>query len=241
MKQPEHNENFDRNLVKDILDKIGRDDRYTKREMATLTFEQLYSQLNQPETEVIKQLLALEPKKLGFMGPFVSLEGPPGDLAKLEGQAFVRGGEKITIANQYLPQSVWQAFQKMQQAIKQDTGNKLMVESGYRSPAHQSITFLTYLEKSDFDIKYVVSGVALPGYSQHGDPVNTAMDVINQDGVPTDEEPQLFATTKEYKWLMKNAKRFDFYLSYPVGNEFGVKFEPWHWQYRPSKSDNPDS
>ncbi|MGA3150052.1 MAG: D-alanyl-D-alanine carboxypeptidase family protein [Candidatus Saccharimonadales bacterium] len=226
------NEVFDRELVRSILDKMGRDDRYTTREMATLTFEQLYSQLNQPEIEVVKQLLALSPEKLGFLGPFVSLEGPPKNLVKLEGQVFERDGKKVTIANQYLPQPVWQAFLEMQEATKQDIGSKLMVESGYRSPAHQSITFLTYLEKSDFDIKYVVSGVALPGYSQHGDPVNTAVDVINQDGIPTDEKPQLFANTNEYQWLIKNAKQFDFYLSYPEGNEFDVKFEPWHWQYR---------
>jgi len=229
-----HNEVFDRELVGTILDKMGRDDRYTKREMATLTFEKLYSQLSQAEINVVKQLLALEPNKLGFMGPFVSLEGPPKDLVKLEGQVFKRGGQQITIANQYLPQSVWQAFQKMQRAIQQGIGSRLMVESGYRSPAHQSITFLTYLEKSNFDIRYVASGVALPGYSQHGDPVSTAMDVINQDGTPTDEEPEFFAQTKEYDWMLKNAGKFDFHLSYPEINEFGVKFEPWHWRYNPN-------
>ena len=120
----------------------------------------------------------------------------------------------------------------MQSAVKQAINSRLMVESGYRSPAHQAITFLTYLEKFAFDIKYVASGVALPGYSQHGDPINTAIDVINQGGIPTDEEPELFAHTPEYQWLLDRAADFDFHLSYPKRNEFGVKFEPWHWQYR---------
>jgi len=222
---------FDRQALASILDKMGRDDRSTKRSLATLSFDELYQTLNQDEITVIKQLLALEPKALGFLGPFVSLESPPQDLVELKNQVYKRDGKTVTIANQHLPKTVWQAFAKMQQAIKEDIGSRLMVESGYRSPAHQAIVFLTYLEKFDFNIKKVAVGVALPGYSQHGDPVNTAMDVINQDGVPTDEEPHLFAETKEYEWLLKNAERFNFHLSYPKDNPHGVKFEPWHWQY----------
>lgn len=222
---------LDKNLITSILAKTGKDDRYTTKSLAALTFEQLYSQLKLEETKTIKQLLSISPKALGFLGPFVSLEAPPADLVPLNSQVFVRDGQEKTIANQYLPLQVLTAFQKMQKAIKDDLGSRLMVESGYRSPACQAITFLTYLEKNDFDIKYVARGVALPGYSQHGDPVNTAMDVVNQDGIPTDEEPQLFANTKEYRWLIENAEQFDFQLSYPEGNEFGVKYEPWHWRY----------
>jgi len=223
---------FDRQALASILDKMGRDDRSTKRSLATLSFDELYQTLNQDEIAVIRQLLALEPKELGFLGPFITLADPPNDLVELKNQVYEREGKKVTIANRHLPKPVWQAFAKMQQAIKEDIGSRLMVESGYRSPAHQAIVFLTYLEKFDFNIKKVAAGVALPGYSQHGDPVNTAMDVINQDGVPTDEEPHLFAETKEYEWLLKNAERFNFHLSYPKDNQHSVKFEPWHWQYR---------
>jgi len=223
---------FDKETVTGILDKMGRDDRYTTKSLSTLSFDRLYTQLTNTEAGVIKQLLSLDPKELGFLGPFVSMDEPPKDLVPIDGQKFVRNGKESIIANRYLPDEVLRAFLKMQVAIKDDIGSRLMVESGYRSPAQQAIVFLTYLEKFKFDIKYVASGVALPGYSQHGDPVHTAMDVINQDGIPTDEEPHLFADTKEYKWLTENAMRFDFHMSYPKGNEFGVKYEPWHWQYR---------
>ncbi len=233
VKKPPHNEVFDKELVHDILDITGRDDRYTNQSMATLSFSQLYFKLNTPEVAVIRQLLGLKPEKLGFLGPFVSLEGLPKNLVELKNQTFERDGQKVVLGNQYLPEPVHQAFSKLQRAIEQEIGSRLLVESGYRSPAHQAIVFLTYLEKSDFDIRYVASGVALPGYSQHGDPVHTALDVINQDGIPTDEEPELFAQKKEYDWLMENAGKFGFHLSYPRENEFGVKFEPWHWRYNP--------
>lgn len=225
---------FDPTVVKSILDKLGRDDRYTPESLATVSFDELYKRLTPKEVKTFQQLLGLKPKELGFLGPYVSIEGPPTDLVTITGQSFKREGIKEAIATKYLPKSVWEAFQRMQRAIDRDIGSRLMVESGYRSPAYQALLFLTYLERSKFDIKYVASGVALPGYSQHGDPINTAIDVINQDGIPTEEEPHLFANTKEYEWLIENAKTYNFHLSYPEGNEFGVKFEPWHWRYHSS-------
>ena len=226
-------QDFDPAIVKEILDKFGRDDRYTKDARANLTLAQLRAGLSPRENGVIERLMSLKPRELGFLGPFVSIEDPPKDLVQLPKQVFHRDGEESAIKNQYLPRGVWQEFIKLKTAMKKDIGSDLMVESGYRSPAHQALVFLTYLEKFKFDIKYVASGVALPGHSQHGDPVNTAMDVINQDGVPDDEQPHLFAKTKEYAWLLKNAEGFSFYQSYPENNQWGVRFEPWHWQYRP--------
>jgi LAS superfamily LD-carboxypeptidase LdcB len=40
----------------------------------------------------------------------------------------------------------------------------------------------------------------------------------------------IFANTKEYQWLLTNAHRFGFILSYPSGNTFYI-FEPWHWRF----------
>lgn len=223
---------FNPALIKSILDKMGRDDRYTHQSMATLTFDELYEKLSETEAKIIKALLELKPEALGFLGPFVSMDGPPANLVAIKGQAFTRDGKVEEITAKHLPGPVWKAFQKMQKAIKTEIGSNLMVESGYRSPAHQAIVFLTYLELFKFDIKYVASGVALPGYSQHGDPFNTALDVINQDGIPTDEYPEFFAETKEYAWLIKNADKYGFHLSYPKDNPYGVKYEPWHWQFK---------
>src|SRR3954466_1658088 len=101
---------FDKEVVARILDKAGRDDRYSQKSMAKLTFEQLYSQLEGQEIAIVKQLLALNPVELGFHGPFVSLENPPNDLVLVEGQAFERAGKRAAIVNQYLPQRVWKAF-----------------------------------------------------------------------------------------------------------------------------------
>lgn len=224
---------LDRLLVKTILAKFGRDDRNSNHSLAKLSFQELFAKLSPEEVALVKILLDISPPRLGFLGPFITMDEPPDNLVEITGQRYCREGKEIAIGTRHLPGSVWQAFSKMQSALNRDLGSSLMIESGYRSPAHQAIVFLTYLELFNFDLKYVASGVALPGYSQHGDPINTAIDVINQDGVPTDQEPELFANTEEYRWLTINAARFGFVLSYPKDNEWGVKFEPWHWQFNP--------
>lgn len=222
--------NFDKQITASILDKFGRDDRSTPESLAKLTFTELYSRLTPAETRIVKQLLSINPKELGFNGPFITLDDPK-NLVEIKNQTYTYNSKKFVIPTQYLPENVLTHLKKMQSAFKREKDRRLLVESGYRSPAQQVIVFLTYLEMNKFNIKYTAQRVALPGYSQHGDPINTAMDFKNQDGVPTDKDPQLFAETQEYEWLSSKAKQFGFYLSYPKDNEWGVMFEPWHWQF----------
>jgi len=40
-----------------------------------------------------------------------------------------------------------------------------------------------------------------------------------------------FENTEAYQWLVENAASYDFHLSYPRGNPYGIDFEPWHWCY----------
>ena len=39
-----------------------------------------------------------------------------------------------------------------------------------------------------------------------------------------------FGTTEAYQWLLDNAHRYGFTLSYPENNDHYI-FEPWHWRY----------
>ena len=40
-----------------------------------------------------------------------------------------------------------------------------------------------------------------------------------------------FAQTKEYEWLLNNAHKFGFEMSFPQNNKQNLGFEPWHWRY----------
>lgn len=63
------------------------------------------------------------------------------------------------------------------------------------------------------------------GYSEHQ--LGTAVDIVD---VATGATSQSFAETDAYAWLLDNAHRYGFILSYPQGNDFYI-FEPWHWRF----------
>lgn len=63
------------------------------------------------------------------------------------------------------------------------------------------------------------------GFSEHQ--LGTTLDLTD----PTIGGPYLsFEETEAYAWLLKNAHRYGFVLSYPKNNGFYI-FEPWHWRF----------
>ena len=62
------------------------------------------------------------------------------------------------------------------------------------------------------------------GYSEHQ--LGTTVDFTTaESGVLTG-----FDKTKGFAWLIENAYRYGFILSYPKGNAYYV-YEPWHWRF----------
>jgi len=116
---------------------------------------------------------------------------------------------------------------------KQDTS------TAQRYTGRQAYNFLYHLvEKHHYSLRENASWNALPGYSEHNDPVNQAVDFLNQDGINGNNTGQTaadFAGLPEYRWLEAQARQFHFHLSYPRGNDLGITFEPWHWQWRKSE------
>ncbi|MAZ67359.1 hypothetical protein CL652_01140 [bacterium] len=67
--------------------------------------------------------------------------------------------------------------------------------------------------------------VADQGYSEHQ--LGTTVDIANPD---TGAEMLGFDITEEYQWLLDNAYKYGFILSYPEDNSY-YAFEPWHWRF----------
>lgn len=63
------------------------------------------------------------------------------------------------------------------------------------------------------------------GYSEHQ--LGTAVDFTTSS---TDADFYSFNKTSAYSWLLENAYKYGFVLSYPEGNTY-YKFEPWHWRF----------
>ncbi|MFW6210406.1 MAG: D-alanyl-D-alanine carboxypeptidase family protein [Patescibacteria group bacterium] len=104
----------------------------------------------------------------------------------------------------------------------EEEGLDLKITSAYRSFDEQSELKGRYLQTYGEGAN---TFSADQGYSEHQ--LGTAVDFTTPaiDGLT-----EAFAETEEYEWLLENAHRYGFILSYPEGNEFYV-FEPWHWRF----------
>ncbi|MEK7578464.1 MAG: M15 family metallopeptidase [Patescibacteria group bacterium] len=206
---------LDKKTINSILGKMGKSRKI--KDLRIISFPRLYNYLNKKEIELIENFLKLNPGKYGFKGKFFGIKKAPKNLG--------------TIKEQYLPKPVYLAFRRMNKALEDETGRKLLIDSGYRSPACQTVLFLRSLKLHKFNFSKTAKRIAFPGYSEHGNPERQAIDFITVEGVPSDKKPSGFEKTKEFKWLMKNADRFGFYLSYPKNNKDGIIYEPWHWRF----------
>lgn len=99
---------------------------------------------------------------------------------------------------------------------------ELEVVSAYRSFDHQEAL------KGQYTTTYG-SGAntfsADQGYSEHQ--LATTFDITTPSVGGTYLS---FADTEAYKWMLNNAYKHGFILSYPEGNDYYI-FEPWHWRF----------
>lgn len=101
-------------------------------------------------------------------------------------------------------------------------GIDIAVLSGYRSFGTQAAL------KSQYSVIYGTNSnrfSADQGYSEHQ--LGTALDFTTKK---SGETLAGFDKTAAYAWLLGNAYRYGFILSYPKGNAYYI-FEPWHWRF----------
>jgi D-alanyl-D-alanine carboxypeptidase len=99
----------------------------------------------------------------------------------------------------------------------------LMPFSGFRSYLHQKSLIDRHLKNGRL-LESILTHIAIPGFSEHHS--GRAIDIHVKGKAVLDEG---FENTIEFRWLMENASRFEFRLSYPKSNSYGIIYEPWHW------------
>ena len=196
-----------------------------------LSWKALYEPIGLEDRIFLDAFRALRAETLGATSHYFGELNSPPELVPVGPQQIIKDSVPTLLDPQYLPRAVFDAYQPMMDAMQRDIGKRLLVESGYRSPAYQLYLFLYYLPKHDYSIKETNRFVALPGHSEHGNPQRQAIDFINQEGVNGEDHPEEFEVLPEYRWLQQNANRFGFFLSYPRDNPTHTAFEPWHWHY----------
>lgn len=203
-------------------------------QVAIVSYDTLMNDLNYFQRHFAEQVFAISPKELGFKGPFFSME-PAKQLKKIESVTLKTEKGDYETGVSYYPVRAYQDYESMMIAMQQEIGKKLLFDSGYRSPGRQAYLYIKNLVVYNGYCLYEnAKWIALPGYSEHGDPMHTAVDFINVDGINGFGDGQTaldFEELPEYQWLLDNGKRFNFYLSYPKNNPYGVTFEPWHWHW----------
>ena len=119
------------------------------------------------------------------------------------------------------------ALARMSSAAEKD-GIKLVLLSGFRTVELQKEIFYENKSRRNQIAIERAKVSAPPGYSEH----STGYAIDLGDGIMryTDFEVE-FETTPAFKWLVKNAARYHFILSFPKGNSQGVSYEPWHWRF----------
>lgn len=199
--------------------------------LPSLTCKELESPLDSGQKRLLRQFRNIKASEIGVTIPFHGLSEGEKDLVRLANQRIRIKGKEITIPPQFLSPLVYQSYQFMMLAMERDTGKRFFVESGYRSSAYQLYLFIFYLSNHDYSIRETAKWVALPGYSEHGDLEHQAIDFINAEGINGEGNTAEFETLPEYQWLLRNAYRFGFVLSYPKNAPVGITYEPWHWRY----------
>lgn len=118
--------------------------------------------------------------------------------------------------------NVWPFLEDLLDDAKDDD-LELLVASAYRSYGVQSSL------KSIYSFAYGAGTAnqfsADQGYSEHQ--LGTTVDFATPRTAATFSG---FDDTEEYQWLLENAYKYGFALSYPEENGY-YQFEPWHWRF----------
>ena len=118
---------------------------------------------------------------------------------------------------------------KMREEAKKD-GIYLVFLSGYRSINLQNDIFYSLKSIRNQEAAERARVSAPPGYSEHS--TGFAIDIGDATQREKDFETD-FENTDAFRWLIKNAAKFHFKLSFNKDNKY-IDYEPWHWRYEGS-------
>ncbi|MGK6324959.1 M15 family metallopeptidase [Sphingomonas sp. DT-51] len=106
-------------------------------------------------------------------------------------------------------------------------GGQIRALSCHRSISYQQAVFCREAQTGAGERAL---SVAPPGHSEHA--TGYALDFAFRPRVNDCPDAEACgAATPAFRWLMANAARYGFEMSFPAGNRQHVKWEPWHWRW----------
>ena len=179
----------------------------------------------------------LGPQILARFNPPVSLEGirerPAADGRLLGHFPYPEAIDEHLIETQegvQLHVEAAEAFRAMQLAAAAD-GIDLRLLSGFRSHQLQESIFFDIKSERNQTAAERAKVSAPPGYSEHS--TGYALDLVDGSASETALSVE-FEQTPAFRWLQDHAASYHFTLSFPMENQQGVSYEPWHWRFEGS-------
>jgi LAS superfamily LD-carboxypeptidase LdcB len=224
------------NKLKQTVSQANNHINYLENALASSTHD---------NSDLTDALTTEQQKNQTFSNELVQLQGTVGTLVKLSktDPELLKKYSKVYFLNEnYIPAKladidpnflfektrkmqmnaeVWPFMQLLLTAAKND-GINLQIASAYRSFSEQSAL------KANYKVVYGTGAnkfSADQGYSEHQ--LGTTVDFTTPDiggGLLG------FEKTAAYTWLMNNAYKYGFILSYPKDNKYYI-YEPWHWRF----------
>ncbi len=200
----------ERNRLQNLLQQAAAENEAFGKRVETLASSvSLLDKLSKTDRELLQKYSSVYFLSENFIpDPLVPIDADL--LARKDANAMIHGG-------------VMPFLRSMMQAAKAD-GAPLLILSAYRSFSEQSAV------KSGYKVTYGAGTAnkfsADQGYSEHQ--LGSTIDFVTPEK-PASLVPS-FGETSQYDWLVKNAHKYGFVLSYPKGNTF-FQYEPWHWRF----------
>jgi zinc D-Ala-D-Ala carboxypeptidase len=106
---------------------------------------------------------------------------------------------------------------------------EIAIRWAYRSYAEQKAVFAMWVQQSGE--QEALKKSARPGHSEHG--LGTAIDFRSADSLKAPWDYDDWGNTAPGTWMMENAWRYGFILSYPNAKDdlTCYAYEPWHYRY----------
>ena len=199
-----------------------------------IDYDTLMMGLNFIERDFASRVFDIDSRQFGCNWQFYSVEKPR-ELVEISPVSIGKGKDTHKIEVQFCAAHSYNDYLLLSEQMKKDIGRSLYIEVGFRSAGIQAYLFFKYLTTiSNYSIKDNIKKVALPGYSQHNNPKNNAIDLCSENGINGFSGKQTaadFEKLPEFQWMLVNAHKYNFYLTYPKNNKFGIAYEPWHWRW----------
>jgi D-alanyl-D-alanine carboxypeptidase len=135
--------------------------------------------------------------------------------------------ELVSVGQETLRSTAAQKYREMVNAARQ-AGVRMYDISGFRDIATQNYLFYEIAAQRGQSYRQRSLVSAPPGFSEHH--TGYAIDIGDAND-PSTELKESFERTRVFAWLVQNAEKYGFELSFRRGNVQKIAYEPWHWRF----------